>query len=133
MARLVARKGTGEVAHLLSSSSSGVTSIYLGNGTGQFTFQSGLINPLDITVFDLVADLNGDGIPDIAALAGDSVQIFLGMGRATYATPFYIGTGPAPFEILVENLHGQSPSAGLPDIVEPDQSGGVTVLINKTK
>jgi hypothetical protein len=41
--------------------------------------------------------------------------------------------GPAPGFILTENLHGQSPAAGIPDIVAPDTSGGVMVLINKTK
>ena len=50
-----------------------------------------------------------------------------------YATPFYIGTGPSPSTILVENLHGQSASTGLPDIVAPDNSGGVMVLLNLTK
>jgi len=54
-------------------------------------------------------------------------------GGATYATPFCIGTGPFPGDILVENLHGQSPTKGLPDIVVPDTSGGVMVLLNLTK
>jgi hypothetical protein len=38
-----------------------------------------------------------------------------------------------PSSLLAENLHGQSPSAGLPDIVVPDYSGGVRVLLNLTK
>jgi hypothetical protein len=76
--------------------------------------------------------LNGDGIPDIGVLASDTLEIFLGEGSATYATPFSIGTGPSPGSILVENLHGQSPKAGLPDIVVPDTSGGVIVLLNLT-
>jgi len=80
-----------------------------------------------------VADLNGDGILDVAASGGDTLVIYLGEGDATFAAPFNIGTGPSPGSILVENLHGQSPSAGLPDIVVPDYSGGVEVLINKTK
>jgi len=33
----------------------------------------------------------------------------------------------------MQNLQGQSPSAGLPDIVAPDSSGGVTVLLNITR
>jgi hypothetical protein len=37
-------------------------------------------------------------------------------------------------QIFFENLHGQSPTAGLPDIVSPDNSwGGVLVLLNLTK
>jgi hypothetical protein len=61
------------------------------------------------------------------------VQIYLGLGNGTFATPFYVGVGPAPGDILLEDLHGQSPTAGIPDIVAPDLSGGVTVLINETK
>jgi hypothetical protein len=33
----------------------------------------------------------------------------------------------------VANVHGQLASAGLPDIVAPDTSGGVMTLINQTK
>jgi len=32
-----------------------------------------------------------------------------------------------------QNLHGQSPNSGPPDLVEPDGGGGVTVIINLTK
>ena len=35
--------------------------------------------------------------------------------------------------VLLANLHGQSASAGLPDIVLPDYSGRVMPLINDTK
>lgn len=79
-----------------------------------------------------MTDLNGDGIPDIAILGSNTVAVYLGTGGAAYATPFYIGVGPSPGMLLVENLHGQSPSAGLSDIVSPDYSGGVMVLLNVT-
>jgi hypothetical protein len=108
-------------------------SVYLGNGAGGFTFQANLDNPSGLTGPTLVADVNGDGIPDICTLEADSLEIFLGTGNARYATPFDIGTGPAPSTILVENLHGQPASAGLPDIVAPDNSGEVVVLLNLTK
>jgi hypothetical protein len=36
-------------------------------------------------------------------------------------------------QILTQHLHGQPPKAGLPDLVAPDSSGGITVLINLTK
>lgn len=76
--------------------------------------------------------MNGDGIPDICELVSDTLSIFLGEGGANYATPFSIGTGPSPGDILIENLHGQLPTAGKPDIVAPDTSGGVMVLLNRT-
>jgi hypothetical protein len=37
------------------------------------------------------------------------------------------------FKLLVANLHGQSATKGLPDIVSPDGSGGVVELLNLTK
>jgi hypothetical protein len=108
--------------------------IYLGNGKGDFTYKESLSNPFgNAAGLTLVADVNGDGIPDICALVSNTVSIFLGEGGANYATPFSIGTGPSPGDILVSNLHGQSLTAGLPDIVAPDSSGGVMVLINTTK
>ena len=107
--------------------------IYLGNGKGGFTFQAALPGPGGGNGFNVVADVNGDGIPDVLALGYDTLAVYLDEGSATYASPFYIGTGPSPANILVENLHGQSPSAGRPDIVAPDYSGGVTVLLNLTK
>jgi hypothetical protein len=81
----------------------------------------------------MVADLNGDGIPDIALQWTDTLEIYLGQGSATYANPFDIGTYIYPGSLIVENLHGQPASAGLPDIVVPDLNGGVMVLFNKTK
>lgn len=81
----------------------------------------------------MVAGLNGDGIPDVAVLGADTLAIYLGNVNATYMSPFYIGTGSSPGSILTENLHGQAASEGLPDIVAPDCSGGVMVLINTTK
>jgi hypothetical protein len=107
--------------------------IYLGNGKGNFTYKESLENAIGFAGLTLVADVNGDGIPDICELVSDTVSIFLGEGGANYAAPFSIGTGPSPGDILVSNLHGPSPTAGLSDLVAPDSSGGVMVLLNLTK
>jgi len=80
-----------------------------------------------------VADLNGDGIPDIGLMEAGTLAIFLGNGDGTFQSPFYIGAGPNPGGILVGNLHGQAPTSGLPDLIAPDISGGVMVLINTSK
>jgi FG-GAP-like repeat len=107
-------------------------SVYLGNGKGEFTFSQTVGGQTLYSTLNFVADVNGDSIPDIIELFNDTLQIYLGEGSATYATPFNVGTGPSPGSILVENLHGQSKAADLPDIVIPDLSGGVTVLLNLT-
>src|ERR1039458_39920 len=81
----------------------------------------------------MVADLNGDGIPDIGLMEAGTLGIFLGKGNGTFATPYYIGAGENPGNVVAVNLHGQPASAGRPDIVVPDLSGGVMVLINTSK
>ena len=107
---------------------------YVGNGAGGFTHTATLPPPAgSFLSLTCVADVNGDGIPDVMVLGFNTLEIYLGNGDATYATPFSIGMGPAPNDILVANLHGQSATKGLPDIVEPDGNGGVMVLLNLTK
>jgi hypothetical protein len=126
--------GDGNLDLLVGSFGESSLEIYLGNGAGTFTSLTTLQGLLEAeSGIGSVADVNGDGIPDILLSGLTSIGVFLGQGGATYATPFYIGTGPSPGSILVENLHGQSPKTGLPDIVVPDTSGGVIVLLNLTQ
>jgi hypothetical protein len=107
--------------------------VYLGNGHGGFTLKGTL--PFAASYYNpaQAADINGDGIPDALLPADGSLEIFVGKGDGTFYTPFDIGTGPGAGQILTQNLHGQPATAGLPDIVAPDSSGGVRVLINLTR
>jgi adhesin/invasin len=111
----------------------GEAAIYLGDGKGGFTFQVALAGPIpNVSGTYCVADVNGDGILDVLVLEANTLNIYLGEGSAKYAASVSIGTGPSYGSLLVENLHGQSSKAGIPDIVEPDSSGGVMVLFNLT-
>ncbi|HXM39772.1 MAG TPA: VCBS repeat-containing protein [Bryobacteraceae bacterium] len=105
--------------------------VYLGDGMGGFTLQATL--PPGSGIASYIADVNGDGIPDVLVPGYNTVAVYVGKGNATYEGPRYVGTGPSSAGLLLENLHGQPPGAGLPDIVSPDGSGGVRVLINLTK
>jgi hypothetical protein len=125
--------GDGKLDLIIAYIEGGGAQVYLGNGAGGFTQHALLGDSIDVPGPVIVTDLNGDGILDVAALEADTVAIFLGKGNATYESPFYIGTGPSPGSILTANLHGQPASKGLPDIVAPDYSGGVMVLIDTTK
>jgi len=126
--------GDGNLDLVLSGTNGSAALLYLGNGKGSFTSLTTLPGPPRLSDgINWVADVNGDGIPDVLVLGADTMVVYLGAGGGTYATGFGIGTGPAPGSILVENLHGQSPKLGLPDIVVPDTSGGVMVLVNITQ
>jgi hypothetical protein len=125
--------GDGNLDLILNTEGGTGVVVYSGNGTGAFTSQVILKGPYGSNGFGVVADVNGDGIPDVLTLGADTLAVYLGEGSFTYASPFNIGTGPSPANILVEDLHGQAPKTGLPDIVAPDFSGGVIVLLNLTK
>jgi hypothetical protein len=107
--------------------------VYLGDGKGGFTLKGTLAYQGSDPQPPAVGDVNGDGIPDILMPSDGSIQIQLGNGDGTFTTMASQGVGPGAAQILLENLHGQSPKLHLPDIVAPDSTGGVMVLINTTK
>jgi hypothetical protein len=125
--------GDGNLDLIVGEATLGGVVVYLGNGQGGFTQQQVLTDALEAPGPIMVADVNGDGIPDIALSEGGTIAIFLGRGNGDFYAPFYIGAGPEPGDILPMNLHGQSPTAGVPDLVAPDETGGVMTLINTTK
>jgi hypothetical protein len=119
---------------IVTGSSYGGVAIYLGDGKGNFTYSAQLVIPTGVGGGSVVwvSDVNGDGIPDLVVTQAEigTVGVFLGKGDGTFHTPYYVGAGPSPGDILLENLHGQPASCGMPDIVAPDVTGGVSVLIN---
>jgi hypothetical protein len=112
----------------------GEAGVYLGDGQGGLKpGQSNIAYPGPDSLPAQIGDVNGDGIPDLILPADGSIGIAIGTGKGTFLPPIAFGAGPGEGQILLENLHGQSATAGLPDLVAPDNSGGVTVLINRTK
>jgi hypothetical protein len=119
------------IADLISSFGFGLAraSIFLGNG-GDGTFRGGQPFPYlgeDISTF-VVADLDGDGKPDIVvgygglAFDGDysAVDILLGNGGATWAS-----TGERPSSVVVGDFNGD----GKLDLaVANENSNSVSVL-----
>jgi hypothetical protein len=144
-ATLADLNGDGDLDAVVDEYYYGTAHIYLGNGKGGFTsgqqniqypfadylsVQSGVIESLPAQI----GDVNGDGIPDLLLPAGGGIGIALGTGKGTFYNPFIIGAGPGLSQVLLQNLHGQSATAGLPDIVAPDDlKQGVMVLLNLTK
>ena len=51
----------------------------------------------------------------------------------TFAAPQYLGNLGGSGGILAVNAHGQNPKAGLPDLVVPNGTGVLQVILNTTK
>ncbi len=79
------RDGKLDLAVTMTSESGYLGGIMLMLGNGNGTFQTPSFYGIDDT-FVAVADLNGDGIPDLIA-SGDTPSYFLGMGDGTFRSP----------------------------------------------
>jgi hypothetical protein len=110
--------------------------VLLGNGDGTFqtavTYGSGGHDPTGVAV----ADVNGDGNPDliVANYGSNTVGVLLGNGDGTFQTAITYGSGgDFALSVAVKNVNGD----GKPDIAVVSQCGGSTcdddnvgVLIN---
>jgi hypothetical protein len=75
-----------------------------------------------------VADLNGDGKPDLAAAVRgrNSVGVLLGRGDGAFGAATTYAVGGDPFNVAVADLNGD----GKPDLVTPNRLGNdVSVLL----
>jgi hypothetical protein len=114
----------------------GSVGVLLGNGDGTFepavTYDSGGLIP----VFVAVADLNGDGKPDLAVVNRNSANIgvLLGNGDGTFQPAMTYGSGDGSFSpllVVVADLNGD----GKPDLVvanfcsDDNCDGSVGVLL----
>ncbi|MGA8214222.1 MAG: FG-GAP-like repeat-containing protein [Candidatus Sulfotelmatobacter sp.] len=81
------------------------------------------------TSFVLVADLNGDGIPDLI-LGSNVVSIYLGNAGGTYTSAGTISVQQAPtsYPIVIADFNGD----GIPDLAVPLYgSSGIAILLGK--
>jgi hypothetical protein len=109
--------------------------IFLGNGNGGFAAPaaSGYQAPGTGKTPDsiTVADLNGDGIPDLAVASSGSSEVTLlfGKGDGTFPSDQNIPTGGSIGQIASRDLNGD----GIPDLVVTDPgSNTMTELLNLT-
>ncbi len=107
-------------------------SVLLGNGGGQFT----VLPRVDIAgapVSVVVADFNGDGIPDVATANyfGNTVAVLMGNGTGgrgdgTFAPPVYYAVGAGPYFIVTADLNHD----GIADLVTANKlTNRVSVLL----
>jgi hypothetical protein len=99
----------------------------LGNGNGTFgsavNFAVGT-NPRSVAV----ADVNGDGHPDLVVANGGSntVSVLLGNGNGTFGSAVNFAVGTYPFSVAVADVNGD----GRPDLVTPNEKDKtVSVLL----
>jgi hypothetical protein len=123
--------GDGSPDILLECAGAPDTPIFVNNGEGEFTYSTELDDGLTIgDGYPMVADVNGDGIADVMIVSGSDIAVFIGEGSMTFESPFYLGTLGSPSDIFALNAHGQQPKSGLPDLIVPDGSGVLDVILN---
>jgi hypothetical protein len=113
---------SGHADIVVGNADDGTVSVLLGDGAGHFTeahgspFRCGA-NPNDIAV----ADMNGDGIPDlvIANTQTPYLTVLLGDGRGGFApaahSPFATGSNPHPHGVTVGDFYGTGKPAVVTD------------------
>lgn len=96
------------------SNTEGELSIFLGNGAGGFgpRIQKFIISGTqDIITAVAIADFNGDGKPDVAALSSTFHSVFIltgdGSGNFTFLRSLSSG-GSSPFFLMVRDVNGDS-------------------------
>ena len=89
------------------------TMVMLGNGDGTFQPPTLLDSPaVSYYAFTAVADMNGDGIPDIVAAGSFQpiISVFVGNGDGTFQAPIDLTLASQPGSLLVGDFDGDGKS-----------------------
>jgi hypothetical protein len=104
--------------------SGGDVAVLLNMGGGTFiaaSYPAG-VSPTAVTM----ADLNGDGKPDLAVASGTGVSVLLNNGGGTFAAPASYGSGTNPLSVAAADLNGD----GKIDLAVGSRAGSASVLLN---
>jgi hypothetical protein len=126
--------GDGKLDLLTANSGTGTAGVLLGTGTGSFgavsTYSTGLTSqPLGLAV----ADVNGDGHPDLLTANGNAptVGLLLGTGTGSFGAPTSYSAGPNsyPHALTAADVNGD----GKPDLLTANSGNNTAgVLLSTT-
>ena len=118
---------TGAPADLVTvNAGSSTIDLLAGLGEGRFA------NPVSISTDEFapqiirVADFNADGIPDLAVLSSEGVNIYLCNGHGGFAPPALYNAGTGPSGLSVADLNGD----GQIDLLIGNAAGDVLILVD---
>lgn len=121
----------GDLDLVVANNNSNNVSVLLGAGDGSFgatvDYPAGSHSGGAIQGF-AVADLTGDGVPDLAlpSLGTDDVALLVGAGDGSFGAPISLSAGDAPRSVAAGDLDGD----GATDLVSANAgSGDLTVLL----
>ena len=124
--------GDGQPDIVAANYNSNTVSILLGTGTGSFALSGSPIATGGSGVKSaVVADMNGDGKPDIVATNYNSgtvtVLVGNGTGSFTQTTDSPVSVGSTPYNVVVADVNGD----GRPDIITANRYNySISVLLN---
>ena len=77
----------------------------------------------------MVADLNQDGLPDLAVANSfsDDLSVLLGVGDGTFSAALSFAAGDSPISVAIDDLNQD----GLPDLAVANYDDVVSVLLNQ--
>ncbi len=105
------------------NSGSKTLGVLAGLGEGRFANPVALYtgNPAQVI---RMADLNGDGIPDLALLGTNQVTIMLGNGHGGFQKPVSYGVGFEPTGLTIADINGDK----IPDLLIGNPYGDLLIL-----
>lgn len=111
-----------------ANGNAGTVTLLLGDGKGGFTNAQGSPFPAGNGAAGLtVADLNGDGFPDlVTANSGAALTILFGNGKAGFTTAtVLLPSGAGPTGVAVGDFNGD----GFPDLAVADRINGTVIIL----